>query len=477
MSSVAITDACDAFAQVLPVLCQEANYPSRQTRIEWKADTHVDDRAKQVSDAIIISAGVPANLVDEIVANLRNSPDRASATEDAFALLLGIDRGFAGLEPFKSDDRDELWKYRERLWQHNRLDSGAASPVRVLPRRVVPARGRKNPEHLKDEFEHLLLVHDSPASPMDYSTVDPQYDMTTEEIRRTEAIEIACVPFLGNYDELEITNGALADPSIRYYSIRPGKSVSFWEDRMDRILDQLESKNVHFAILPELALSDNLLVAWKNKLRARSGGPRWLLAGTGGLGSNPSGNLPPNRAMLLSRSGAEVMDQDKLRPFDMPTAMVVRWQLGHYLDKQDHIEGMTEGTTRRIRDLRAGRVAILICEDHGRMIQEAANLAEHGPSLIFVPIFSEPIRQYRWEYNAAADHVLALGASVVVSNSCAVPVPADTVDNFVKKGVVYGTSLAAWPKEDAFGYSAVNVQITPFDPDPEKVSYFQVPLT
>jgi predicted amidohydrolase len=150
---------------------------------------------------------------------------------------------------------------------------------------------------------------------------------------------------------------------------------------------------------------------------------------------------------------------------------------GNYLDKQDHIEGMTEGTTRRIRDLRAGRVAILICEDHGRMIQEAANLAEHGPSLIFVPIFSEPIRQYRWEYNAAADHVLALGASVVVSNSCAVPVPADTVDNFVKKGVVYGTSLAAWPKEDAFGYSAVNVQITPFDPDPEKVSYFQVPLT
>ncbi|SPM40541.1 Uncharacterised protein [Mycobacterium numidiamassiliense] len=474
MSSVVITDACDAFARVLPLLAQPANYPPRQKRAQWKADPGVVDDIRAVSDAVTNSGGVPANLVDEIIANLLHSADRMSAVQEAFVLLLGIDRGFTGLDPFKSDDRDELWRYRARLWADNRLNDGAASPGRVLPRRAIPVRGRGNPESLKEEFEHLLLVEDSPASPIDYALVLPQHDMTIDEIRRTDAIEIACVPFLGKYKELEIKNGLFAPPDTRYYSIQPGETANYWEDRMNRILDELTSKNIHFAILPELALNNSLLSAWQANLRARSCSPRWLLAGSGKVGSNPSGHLPPNRAMLLSQSGDEVMEQDKLRPFDMSTNTVLRWQLDSYLGKQDLVEGMTEGTTRRIRDLRAGRVAILICEDHGRVIQEVANLLEHGPTLIFVPIFSEPIRRHFWEHKAAVDDVLSLGASVIVSNSCAVPVPADILANF--KACDYGTSLAAWPK-DAFGYTSLAVEISPFDPDPEKISYFQVPLT
>ncbi|TAM67377.1 hypothetical protein [Mycobacterium sp.] len=474
MSSVDIADACDAFAQVLPLLAQEANNPSRQTRANWKVDPLVVDRIAAIADAVTNTGGVPANLVDEIITNLGYPTDRMEAIQEAFALLLGIDRAFAGLDPFRSDDRDELWKYRARLWKDNRLDTGLASPARVLPRRAIPVRGRGNPEKLDEEFEHLLLIQPSPTSSIDYAIADPQHDMTVEEIRRTDTLEIACIPFLGQYNELDITHGLFAPPSTNYYSIQPGKTLAYWEDRMDRILRELESKKIHFAILPELALSNNLLKAWQAKLRASTRSPQWLLAGTGKLGSSHGGPLPPNRAMLLSDGGDEVMGQDKLRPFDMSADTVDRWQLASYLGKQDLVEGMTEGTVRRIRDFRAGRVAILICEDHGRLVQEVANLVEHGPTLIFVPIFSEPIRRFFWEHKAATDDVLALGASVIVSNSCAVPVPAETVSKL--KPPDYGTSLVAWPK-DTLGYTSVELNISPFDPNPEKISYFRVPLT
>jgi predicted amidohydrolase len=251
------------------------------------------------------------------------------------------------------------------------------------------------------------------------------------------------------------------------------------------VLKQLDSKGADFLVLPELALSDDLLKLWKHKLQQRSykapvsdsrANPGWVLAGSGGIGPSKKGELPPNRAVLLFRDGRTVMEQDKMSPFDMIANMVVRWQLDSHLGNKDVLEGMCAGTIRRIRDLRAGRVAILVCEDHGRPIQMVSHLAEYEPGLIFVPIFSEPIRRFFWEHNGAREQVITMGASVVVANSCAVPVPPDTAKMARKN---YGTCMAAWPVEKSPGYLSTETRISRFPkiPDPEVITYFDIPLS
>ena len=118
------------------------------------------------------------------------------------------------------------------------------------------------------------------------------------------------------------------------------------------------------------------------------------------------------------------------------------------------------------------RLAILICEDHGRPTQEIASLTPYGPTLVIVPIFSEPIRRHYWEDKNATEEVLAMGTGVVVANSCAVPVPDDTRQ---MKPCDYGTALAAWPDEET-GASPLKLVLREFRGDPERLEVFELPI-
>lgn len=473
-------DACDVFARLLPLLAQPGICPSRRRRATWKVEADFAAGVEKIHEVVSRVGRVPAVMAEDLITALSTGRSSGGESKAAFALLLGIDKAFAGLRPFASDGLDALDEYRDRLSQQHRLDSGNAPPAVVLPRRGGHLRAQLQPERLSDEFEHLLFVSD--GRQLDYAVVDPQHDMPIQDLRDKEYVKIACVPFLGSYAELQITSEPFVG-AVGCYRIQPDNDMAKWGARIDRVLAQLESESVDFVLLPELAVNDELLRLWQQKLQQRSNSgranPGWVLAGTGGVGTPQRGELPPNRAVLLCcRDGSTVMEQDKMRPFDMTADTIVRWKLDPYLGDHDDLrEGMREGEMRRIRDLRAGRVAIFICEDHGRTIQEVSRIAEHEPTLVFVPIFSEPIRRFYWEHKAALEQVTTMGSSVVVANSCAVPVPADTSGKMKQQD--YGTSMAAWPAEKTPGYWSAETSISPFPntPNPEAITYFTVPLS
>jgi predicted amidohydrolase len=66
------------------------------------------------------------------------------------------------------------------------------------------------------------------------------------------------------------------------------------------------------------------------------------------------------------------------------------------------------------------RLAILICEDLGRLIDVGPVIREVGLSHLLVPVLSRPIKRRRWEETAAAALARETGVSVIVANSMAI---------------------------------------------------------
>lgn len=83
-------------------------------------------------------------------------------------------------------------------------------------------------------------------------------------------------------------------------------------------------------------------------------------------------------------------------------------------------EDITRGLAVTVLETSLGRLAILICEDLNQSVQWERELAECGISHLFVPIFSKPIMQYRWEQAGAQRQIDNTGAWLVIANSLAV---------------------------------------------------------
>jgi predicted amidohydrolase len=191
-------------------------------------------------------------------------------------------------------------------------------------------------------------------------------------------------------------------------------------------------------VLPEAALNDRLLEAWRDACRATqpSGELRLLLVGTGPVtqgvdgcllaGEVPDGELgtlPHNRAVLLERATGElVMAQDKQRGFSMDASYRRRNDLLTEGDDAEVCATMdeliTDSVGLNVFDSRSGRIAILICEDLGRVTDTGALVYRAGVEIVLAPILAPPILPDRWQ-DSAAKYLTPDGADVVVVNSIA----------------------------------------------------------
>src|SRR5205823_9258516 len=146
---------------------------------------------------------------------------------------------------------------------------------------------------------------------------------------------------------------------------------------------------------------------------------RWVVAGSGPLETRD--DRPTNTALLLDgRTGQVLGRQDKQYAFDFTSEELARWGLVSRLGSGPLRENIARSHRLTVFDAGAQRVAILICEDLGRVVDVGPLLRDLGVSHVLVPVLSRPIKEHRWEQQAADIHVRSVGATVIVSNSLVV---------------------------------------------------------
>lgn len=240
------------------------------------------------------------------------------------------------------------------------------------------------------------------------------------------------------------------DDAIGLYRISPDDDRL--RPRIERVFQNLERSGAQIGVLPECALSDDLLKHWDTLLHSDPPAEsrlQWILPGTGPIGSTEPAEPPPNRAILLDRETAQVLLwQDKMAGFTLGEGQAEDWQLPVLPKLEPAAEYISKGDQVAVLETFLGRIAILICED---IKQDAAWLGKcqaFGVSHIFVPLFAPPISQQvrRWALEAAEHCVEQLGAWVILSNSFAVETGMSTRSDFVADGayncVVVGPPVA-----------------------------------
>jgi predicted amidohydrolase len=291
---------------------------------------------------------------------------------------------------------------------------------------------------------------------------------------------VGCVPFIDRLNELKIARVGREGES---YSIRLRTDDTSWQDhwtrRSEKALANLDQSGVHIGVLPELTLTDEMLIWWQRTLRKTPRPPRsrlqWILVGTGPLNQTRTGRKakvdpPPNRAVLLSRvHGRTIMWQDKSEPFSLDDAQIKKWRLESDLGAGPLAEWKQDSDDRYLLDTRVGRIAILICEDLGRYLTVGAKLAALEPTHLFAPIFAPPILRYHWQEQAAVQFVNTAGTATVIANSQAIR----AIGNDDSKA---GTALVVQP--DGRGPSSrwsIDTQLGDTGGDPAGVITFTLP--
>jgi hypothetical protein len=169
--------------------------------------------------------------------------------------------------------------------------------------------------------------------------------------------------------------------------------------------------------------------------RSRSSRLQLILIGTGSPTLGPA--LQPNRAIVIDRLRAEVAaHQDKRFGYSMlrsdfdeifrrPAGLVAGSHAHPFSDlPHDAVvhEAMAEGAVIRLIEAPPVRLAILVCEDLGRLDHHLAPLAAAGVTHIVAPVLSGRLRghqPYSWEATAARDYARRVGCHVVVADSMA----------------------------------------------------------
>jgi predicted amidohydrolase len=461
-------DPAETFAYITTMLRQSP--PSRLNMARWKAETR--DATRRLADAIIATGVVTE---DQLEQGLQD--DRA-----AFQLMRAIDRAFAAVTPYAhSRTRGRLGHYREILEKENRYnvkDSYGA----VIPKRSFPGRPAMVPDHEIDHLENLMLVsgQPSPSTRLHFKRIEATFDFPPGPAR--QRVVVSCIPFLGDLSELDIRR---IEDAGAWYVIQPRMDADDWSDhwrqRVRAALKALDDSGADIGILPELALTNNILEWWKEALlqvkRPRGSSLEWILVGTGPVISDPRGEQQPNRAVLLHRcTGEEILCQDKCEPFTFDTDQLEDWGLAAPLSPGPVSEWMQEGRDRYVLDSLIGRFAVLVCEDQGRLFTAGKDVAMLAPTHLLVPIFAPPIIRYRWQEDAAKHFATEIGSASLVATSCAVKLSPSAAKSVKKKDC--GTALVVAPKvsnRPSETWSNVEVAVKDAKGDPVRPLVFKLP--
>lgn len=355
-----------------------------------RADDWSDDETLEAfSDYVEETVSSAGRLDPEAVTDRfdgEDDPDRRR-----YGYLRGIDAALQLVHPaFDAPDRGALDELAVRFRRYNRLNSNPSDGA-LLPRFVFPDRHRDMPDHVpvetkSDLFEFVCAV-DTETWASTESTRIGRLESPPATVR-LDGVVIGCAPMCGGDD---LSFSFEPPPPRRRYRVLTRTEGPL--ERIEVILQALESSGAQIAVMPELTLNGELLAAWTEALatiRVPQGSQlRLILVGTGNLQEHDDGRTA-NRAVLLDRAGRILMEQDKRHPFALTPGLIADWGLDPELGTEAAAEPIVPGKTIRVAEGTFGRLIMLVCEDLSRIVADGSALSQLGPSLCLAPVLSKP---------------------------------------------------------------------------------------
>jgi len=407
-------DAGDAYIDLYDVL---AGCP-QVSLLDWYGAPATQERAAEVCQVVGAAGEVP----DE---HWRTwLPDGAACSEEAFGVLLGLDLALLDADPYRGTPGTPLGAPRGNLQVHGRLNEDETRGI-LLFRRTTPGRPSVEPESI-DGFLELIRIppHLTSKVHVKYCPVlddlpDPDQDgddPSGEGLPPLSVIPLAQLPMLAEPGDL-----IWVTPDDSHYTVAPNSAVL--AQYVPQALAELDASGAVLALLPEASLDDYLLRVWQEALRSTvADGPlTWLLAGTGpirGQGPAAGGERPPNRAVLLHRSGKLLLTQDKQRGFTL-TSKDQQDKYGLTYAGSKRAEYITQGTRLSVLESCRGRFAVAVCEDLERAgIRD--QVIKSGTTHLMVPVLAGGMYKDGWQPPDAYMVAVEAGTDVAVSNGLAI---------------------------------------------------------
>jgi hypothetical protein len=397
---VKTSDPADVFVQIYDHIPE--NIFRGDAIVGWFRDSQFWKIADEVSEACLEHGALDPAWISELV---------AKGEEHELGILTGIDNALSFADPWStSTEQHALVHLRDRYLKSGQfnLDTEGA----LLPRRSYPGR----PLSGKEKHHYFRVVRVSPRVWGKSYTNSVWTSDKDPWVAPNDPLFVAFVPMLASYDDVEVELFKDGHGLMRY-RLRPRPSVL---ERLPAILEAVERCGAQLAILPEGCLSDEILEAWRDLLtRSRPGWRsqlRWLLLGTGPVGGRG------NRAVIVDRMGRELLRQDKLSDFTLTDWQVVSWGIPHsgaeFPSGTLFREDVPRDVVFHTIDGFLGRIGVLVCESLSRWPDGRSDeVVGPGPSHIFAPVFSKPIRPRGWEEVASSQLSNLIGSWVMVSNS------------------------------------------------------------
>lgn len=373
------------------------------------------------------SAAISAPVFDRVRTTLARSGEvpatllgRAKSARERLAIALAIDRVIGEVLRLPETDVPMRLRYIRRQYiQSGRLGVGKAL---VLPRREG-YHGTRNEEGIYSVVENVIRVSRRCSSTINFVNALS----ATNRVRAYSTgvgrvgVSVGCVPFLDHPADMRFER--ISRGRHQYYCIEPRAEL---RERIPRALARLDQSGAVVGIVPEMALSPELLDSWRRAVvrgKPKSSRLRWILVGTGRPSVDNLRSAPPNTAVLLDReSGLEVAQQRKRNPFNLQADDVRRYGLERYLGSGPLREYVEPGRELTVVETDFGRLGVCVCEDLDRMEVNMTQARELGITHIFVPVFSKALRdnasgRWSWEVIDATKYSDALGICVAVATS------------------------------------------------------------
>jgi predicted amidohydrolase len=342
-----------------------------------------------------------------------------AAQRQLYATLKGLDWAFRRINPLWMGRHvpAALAEPRRSFRKHGRLSSAAAHGA-LVPKLSSAVPQAERPQTLDRAFEYVQRATPEQCQHVErVITRDGQWLAADE---RARGLTIGCVAFIDSQDEINVT--VVKRDKAAHYRITLKDHEPWARTRVNELIELFDVSGVQLAVIPEMALTADLLEHWSNELGnrdiPRSSNLRWVLAGTGNVQRR---DPPRNTGVLLdAKTGEVIVEQSKQFRFDLAPEQ----QAGAYAFKafgsaptQTLYEDIDITRTMRLVELGSMRLAILICEDIGHFSELLAKVHHNGVSHVLTPVFAQHMRYWRWEQQAAEAFAKAQGTVVTVANS------------------------------------------------------------
>ncbi|MBP2330702.1 putative amidohydrolase [Kibdelosporangium banguiense] len=389
-------------------------------------------------DAATLSDWFDTPQVREIADHVRLDVEKTGALPDRwmadppvrdrslFGVLLGLD--LALLHASKQTDSlafNALDELRVRLTMTGRLNADTSGAL--LFKRTTWLRPNEDPEEI-DGFLNLVRVPAYLSADLHVQFVPEAYDLPDvesvvegEELESPPPLVLAQLPFLAEPEDVEWT---VPDVSAAFYNVAPASERLL--PHLRTALESLDESGAVLAILPEASVDDTLFDKWCELLestpRPDGGLLTWLMLGTGPVWNvvpHPRTGRPPNRAVLLHRSGRArlLTTQDKHSGFTFTTDKQREYKVDLGEVKRD--EYISHSRQLNLLESRYGRFGIQICEDFNRF-ERQQYVVTAGVTHLLVPVLAAAMWTGGWQAKASEMLAVSAGVKVAVSNSLAV---------------------------------------------------------